>query len=168
MCLSPRPLSDSWSELCHSVFRYASTVPASHRSQPLLMSRLENLLEKVRLRGCRARGGRSEASATRWIHGDHEDDDMYPAASPVPWDDVLMVCIDHRLRDWQIPGPPACQGGALVLLPEPSSFGVSNCGEHSGTVVSQKIVGFSGSPRVLQLPPTVHMCTVGGELGTLN
>lgn len=73
------------------------------------MSRLENLLEKVRLKGHRVGGGGgSGANTTRWSH---EDDDLYPAASSIPWDDVLIICIDHKLRDWQMPGPPVCEGG---------------------------------------------------------
>uniref|UniRef100_A0A3Q3M3Y8 Germinal-center associated nuclear protein n=1 Tax=Mastacembelus armatus TaxID=205130 RepID=A0A3Q3M3Y8_9TELE len=75
--------NDEWTELCSSIFHYASQIPMSHRSQPLLMSQLENLLEKVRLRG--------------------------PSYSQIPWDDVVMVCIDHKLKDWQIPGPPPCK-----------------------------------------------------------
>lgn len=98
--------SDSWSELCLSVARYAAMVPASHRSQPLLMSRLENLLEKVRRKGHRVGGGGSGADTARWSH---EDDDLYPAACSIPWDDVLIICIDHKLRDWQMPGPPVCE-----------------------------------------------------------
>lgn len=99
--------------------RYAATVPASHRTQPLLMSRLENLLGKVRLKGRRAGSSRSRVNVTRWSHHHHDDDDndddddLYPAASPIPWDDMLIICIDHMLRDWQMPGPPVCEGQVL-------------------------------------------------------
>lgn len=71
------------------------------------MSRLENLLEKVRLKGPRVESGGSGVNATRWSH---EDDDLYPAACSIPWDNVLIICIDHKLRDWQMPGPPVCEG----------------------------------------------------------
>lgn len=74
------------------------------------MSRLENLLEKARLKGHRARSGGFRPNTTRWDHQDN-DDDLYPATSPIPWDDVLTICIDHKLRDWQMPGPPVCEGG---------------------------------------------------------
>nr|XP_046259110.1 germinal-center associated nuclear protein [Scatophagus argus] len=80
--------TDSWSELCSSIFGYATQIPVSRRTQPLLMSRLENLLERVRLKLHRT---------------------VCPAFSQIPWDDILMICIDHKLKDWQIPGPPVCE-----------------------------------------------------------
>lgn len=104
---------DSWSELCLSISRYAAQIPVSHRSQPLLMSRLENLLQKVRLNDSRMKIPGSKLCATRWTH---EDNDLDPASSPIPWDDVLVICIDHKLKDWQIPGPPVCEGGDSFLF----------------------------------------------------
>lgn len=80
------------------------------------MSRLENLLEKVRLKGHRAGSGRSRENVTRWSL---DDDDLYPSASPVPWDDVLITCVDHKLRDWQMPGPPVCEGGVRFYIHGP-------------------------------------------------
>uniref|UniRef100_A0A3Q3DZS7 Germinal-center associated nuclear protein n=1 Tax=Labrus bergylta TaxID=56723 RepID=A0A3Q3DZS7_9LABR len=76
--------TDSWSELCSSIYCYAAQIPVARRSQPLLMSRLENLLERV-----------------------HED--SCSAFRRIPWDDVLVICIDHKLKDWQIPEPPVCE-----------------------------------------------------------
>ncbi|XP_076603708.1 germinal-center associated nuclear protein [Chaetodon auriga] len=98
--------TDSWSEICSSIFRYAAQIPVSRRSQPLLMSRLENLLERVRLKGHRTRTPRSTLTASSW--GDI-DESACPAFSRIPWDDVLVICIDHKLKDWQIPGPPVCE-----------------------------------------------------------
>uniref|UniRef100_A0A3Q0R3S0 Germinal-center associated nuclear protein n=1 Tax=Amphilophus citrinellus TaxID=61819 RepID=A0A3Q0R3S0_AMPCI len=80
--------ADSWSELCSSIFHYAAQIPVSRRSQPLLMSRLENLLERVNNNGM---------------------DDVCVDFSRIPWDDVLVICIDHKLKDWKIPEPPVCQ-----------------------------------------------------------
>lgn len=28
----------------------------------------------------------------------------------IPWDNIVLVCIDQKLRDWQIPGPPDYEG----------------------------------------------------------
>ncbi|CAJ1078722.1 germinal-center associated nuclear protein isoform X1 [Xyrichtys novacula] len=78
--------ADSWSEICSSIFLYTAQVPVSPRSQPLLMSRLENLLERVRLKG-------------------HQT----PGSINIPWDDVLVICIDHKLKDWHFPRPPVCE-----------------------------------------------------------
>ncbi|XP_040004702.1 germinal-center associated nuclear protein [Xiphias gladius] len=108
--------TDSWSELCSSIYRYAAQIPVSRRSQPLLMSRLENLLERVRLK----------VTMGKWGNG---DESVCPAYSQIPWDDVLVICIDHKLKDWQIPGPPACEdavtedGEILVYFPTESLKG---------------------------------------------
>lgn len=42
------------------------------------------------------------------------DENVFPAFGQIPWDDVLVICIDHKLKDWQIPGPPACEGGDIL------------------------------------------------------
>lgn len=64
------------------------------------MSRLENLLEQHRLMVRRRRPPRSDLM--------DEDDSL--EASSVPWDDLVLIFIDHRLKDWQPPGPPPCGG----------------------------------------------------------
>ncbi|CAI5656694.1 unnamed protein product [Oreochromis niloticus] len=110
--------TDSWSELCSSIFRYAAKIPVSCRSQPLLMSRLENLLERVKLKSRRTR-----------TPGYAGEDDACVDFSLIPWDDVLVICIDHKLKDWQIPKPPVCQdavtedGEILVYFPKYSLKG---------------------------------------------
>ncbi|XP_077404821.1 germinal-center associated nuclear protein [Vanacampus margaritifer] len=88
---------DTWSELCSAIYRFADQIQATHGSQPLIMSRLENLLERVRIKG---RHGRS---MNFW------DDTHDDACSQIPWVDVLVICIDHKLKDWQLPGPPVCK-----------------------------------------------------------
>ncbi|TKS67603.1 Germinal-center associated nuclear protein [Collichthys lucidus] len=115
--------TDSWSELCSSIFRYATQIPVSHHSQPLLMSRLENLLEKVRIRKHLTRIPGSKVTTSSWSD---LDEDVCPAFSRIPWGDVLLICIDHKLKDWQIPGSPVCEdavtedGEILVYLPTES------------------------------------------------
>ncbi|XP_040912782.1 germinal-center associated nuclear protein [Toxotes jaculatrix] len=118
--------TDSWCELCSSIYRYAAQIPVSRCSQPLLMSQLENLLERVRLKGHRTRTPRSQVTMGSWSSG---DESVCPPYSQIPWDDVLVICIDHKLKDWQIPGPPACEdavtedGEILVYFPTESHKG---------------------------------------------
>lgn len=112
--------TDSWSELCSSIFCYAAQIPVSRHSQPLLMSRLENLLERVRLKGHCTWTPRSKVTNGSWDNG---DESAFPVYSQIPWDGVLVICIDHKLKDWQIPGPLACEdavtedGEILVYCP---------------------------------------------------
>lgn len=70
------------------------------------MSRLENLLERVRLKGHRTQTPGSRVTMSDWGDGDEE---TWPAFSQIPWDDILVICIDHKLKDWQIPAP-VCEG----------------------------------------------------------
>lgn len=111
----------SWPELCSSIFHYAAQIPVSHQSQPLLMSRLENLLARVRLKGHHTRTPKSKITMS--------NENVFPAFNQIPWDDVLVICIDHKLKDWQIPGPPVCEdavtddGEILVYIPTESLKG---------------------------------------------
>ncbi|XP_074514474.1 germinal-center associated nuclear protein [Sebastes fasciatus] len=119
-------VTESWSELCSSIFRYAAQIPVSDRSQPLLMSRLENLLERVRLKGHHIRTLGSKVTMSNLGDG---DENVCPAFSEIPWDDMLEICIDHKLKDWHIPGPPVWEdavtddGEILVYLPTESLKG---------------------------------------------
>ncbi|KAM6978448.1 germinal-center associated nuclear protein-like [Tautogolabrus adspersus] len=116
---------DSWSELCSSIYCYAAQIPVSRYSQPLLMSRLENLLERVRLKTHHTRTPGSKKT----INWDNRDEDSCSAFRQIPWDDVLVICIDHKLKDWQIPRPPVCEdavtedGEIMVYFPTESLNG---------------------------------------------
>uniref|UniRef100_A0A4W5P0G4 Germinal-center associated nuclear protein n=1 Tax=Hucho hucho TaxID=62062 RepID=A0A4W5P0G4_9TELE len=90
----------SWPQLCSAIFQYASQIPTSRHSQPLLMSRLENLLERVR---CSTTGAQDH-----WEEG--------PSFQQVPWDEVVALCIDHKLKDWQPPDSPVCDGEMTIGL----------------------------------------------------
>ncbi|KAM4560771.1 germinal-center associated nuclear protein-like [Fundulus diaphanus] len=101
------PAADCWPDLCSSIFGYAAKIPASRHSQPLLMSRLENLLERVRLQAQHPRPPRSSPA--------DGNTDLEEPGVQIPWEDVLLIFIDHKLKDWQPPGPPAC--GERLRLP---------------------------------------------------
>ncbi|KAF6738684.1 Germinal-center associated nuclear protein [Oryzias melastigma] len=99
----PLPPTGSWSEICSFIFRYAAKIPASHLSQPLLMSRLENLLERVRLK--------THPTQTPGFRGntDYNSREQSPSIGQIPWDDVVVMCIDHKLKDWHGPEEPVCE-----------------------------------------------------------
>lgn len=92
----------SWSELCSSILHFANQIQVSPCSQPLLMSQLENLLERARKR-------RTTGSKLPLGNWSDRDEKMSPALHQIPWDDVLVICIDYKLKDWQIPEPPVCE-----------------------------------------------------------
>lgn len=74
------------------------------------MSRLENLLERVRLKS------RSRLTPRSKLMGMVSMESVSPAYSQIPWDDVLMICIDHKLKDWQIPSLPVSEGADILLV----------------------------------------------------
>ncbi|XP_056145681.1 germinal-center associated nuclear protein [Lampris incognitus] len=94
-------ITASWSQLCSSIYCYASQIPVSRHSKPLLMSRLDNLLERVRLR--------SQWSQVAMDNGGARDESGGSAFHQIPLDDVLMLCIDHKLKDWRSPGSLVCE-----------------------------------------------------------
>ncbi|KAL2081524.1 hypothetical protein ACEWY4_023377 [Coilia grayii] len=92
------PVTASWPCLCASIIQYVSQVPFSRHSQPLLMSQVENLLVRVR--------AQNPAAQEEDEEGDMEDDlKAGPSFQHVPWDEIVALCIDHRLKDWR---PPEC------------------------------------------------------------
>ncbi|XP_061579845.1 germinal-center associated nuclear protein [Cololabis saira] len=118
--------TDSWADLCSSIFCYAARIPATHYSQPLLLSRLDNLLEKVKLK---VRFNRTPGSKRTTRKSGIGVQNEHAAYSQIPWDDVLVICIDHKLKDWQIPRQPVCEdavtedGEILVYFPTDSLKG---------------------------------------------
>ncbi|KAK7877941.1 hypothetical protein WMY93_031417 [Mugilogobius chulae] len=102
--------TDSWSEVCSSIFSFAAQIPVSRRARPLLVSRLENLLERVRA-GVGIK--RTPGAKMSWSSWAQREDEICSAVERIPWDDVLVVCIDHKLKDWTLPGPPVCEEAVI-------------------------------------------------------
>ncbi|KAL1267579.1 hypothetical protein QQF64_032942 [Cirrhinus molitorella] len=85
------PISASWPHLCASIFQYVSQIPTSPLSQPILMSRLENLLRRVNY---------------QYFHVSGADEDDYEKTGPsfyeIPWGDIICLCVEHRMKDWSL------------------------------------------------------------------
>ncbi|XP_052421100.1 germinal-center associated nuclear protein-like [Carassius gibelio] len=83
------PVTASWPHLCASIFQYVSQIPTSPLSQPILMSRLENLLRRVNY---------------QYFHANDADEDDFQTTVPsfheIPWDDIISLCVEHRMKDW--------------------------------------------------------------------
>lgn len=88
--------SAPWPHLCRSIFEYVSQIPSSAQSQPLLMSHLEHLLARVR---------------AQHLRRDCDDEACHmPSFNHIPWDDILILCIEHRLKDWPLVESPVAAG----------------------------------------------------------
>uniref|UniRef100_A0A8C1G108 Germinal-center associated nuclear protein n=1 Tax=Cyprinus carpio TaxID=7962 RepID=A0A8C1G108_CYPCA len=85
------PITASWPHLCASIFQYVSQIPTSPLSQPILMSRLENLLRRVDY---------------QYFHvGDADENDCEttgPSFYEIPWDEIISLCVEHRMKDWSL------------------------------------------------------------------
>ncbi|XP_074728490.1 germinal-center associated nuclear protein isoform X2 [Strix uralensis] len=86
------PLGAPWRPVCHMIFQYMSQIASSSHTQPLIQSQVENLLSKT---------------YQKWKNRTSGDsDEEGPSVEEIPWDDILAVCIDHKLRDWKPPKLP--------------------------------------------------------------
>ncbi|XP_064016378.1 germinal-center associated nuclear protein isoform X2 [Pogoniulus pusillus] len=83
------PLGAPWHPVCHMIFQYASQIASSSHTQPLIQSQVENLLSKAYQKWKTRTSGNSNDSG--------------PSVDEIPWDDILAVCIHHKLRDWKPP-----------------------------------------------------------------
>ncbi|XP_054685331.1 germinal-center associated nuclear protein isoform X1 [Grus americana] len=85
------PLGAPWRPVCHMIFQYVSQIASSSHTQPLIQSQVENLLSKTYQKWKTRTSGSSKDG---------------PSVDEIPWDDILAVCIDHKLRDWTPPKLP--------------------------------------------------------------
>ncbi|NXY88558.1 GANP protein, partial [Alcedo cyanopectus] len=86
------PLGAPWRPVCHMIFQYVSQIASSSHTQPLIQSQVENLLSKTYRKWKNRSPGNSDEDG--------------PSVDKIPWDDILLVCIDHKLRDWKPPKLP--------------------------------------------------------------
>ncbi|XP_069716914.1 germinal-center associated nuclear protein isoform X2 [Phaenicophaeus curvirostris] len=90
------PLGAPWRPVCHMIFQYVSQIASSSNTRPLIQSQVENLLRKTYQKWKNETSGNSDEDG--------------PSVHDIPWDNILSVCIDHKLRDWK---PPK-----LLIAPE--------------------------------------------------
>ncbi|KAK4817765.1 hypothetical protein QYF61_026988 [Mycteria americana] len=86
------PVGAPWRPVCHMIFQYVSQIASSSHTQPLIQSQVENLLSKTYQKWKNRTSGNSDEDG--------------PSVDEIPWDDILAVCIDHKLRDWKPPKLP--------------------------------------------------------------
>uniref|UniRef100_A0A8C6RUG5 Minichromosome maintenance complex component 3 associated protein n=1 Tax=Nannospalax galili TaxID=1026970 RepID=A0A8C6RUG5_NANGA len=86
------PPGAPWLPMYSMVIQYASQIPSSCHTQLVLQSQIENLLyrtyQKWKSRSfspCQGAG---------------------PSVAEIPWDDIITLCINHKLRDWTPPKLP--------------------------------------------------------------
>ncbi|XP_072434805.1 germinal-center associated nuclear protein isoform X2 [Chiloscyllium punctatum] len=95
------PLIAPWAKVCDMIFHYVCQVPVSQQTRPLLLSRVEHLLNTVYSKW------RDRCPLTL-----ETSIDEGPLVSEIPWDEIVLICIDHRLRECLAPKQP-CASEAI-------------------------------------------------------
>ncbi|XP_047654463.1 germinal-center associated nuclear protein isoform X3 [Phacochoerus africanus] len=86
------PPEAPWLPVCSMVVQYASQIPSSRHTRPVLQSQVESLLRST------YRRWKSRSLSPGQGSG--------PSVAEIPWDDVIALCINHKLRDWTPPRLP--------------------------------------------------------------
>ncbi|NXT03027.1 GANP protein, partial [Jacana jacana] len=86
------PQGAPWRPVCCMIFQYVCQIASSSHTQPLIQSQVENLLSKTYQKWKNRTSGNSDEDG--------------PSVDEIPWDGILAVCIDHKLRDWKPPKLP--------------------------------------------------------------
>ncbi|XP_060088057.1 germinal-center associated nuclear protein [Heteronotia binoei] len=86
------PLGAPWRLVYTMILQYLSQTASSPQTQAVLQSQIESLLSSIYVKW----RGRMPVSS--------EDDG--PSVEEIPWDSILALCINHKLRDWKPPRLP--------------------------------------------------------------
>ncbi|XP_007432218.1 germinal-center associated nuclear protein [Python bivittatus] len=83
------PFGAPWHPVCAMIFQYVSQTARSLQTQEILQSQVENLLSNTYL---------------KWKDQKHANTgENGPSVWEIPWDHILALCINHKLRDWEPP-----------------------------------------------------------------
>lgn len=86
------PPGAPWRPVCSMVTQYASQIPSSRQTQPVLQCQVQHLLGRAYGRW------KSKSPALGCGAG--------PSVAEIPWDDIIALCVHHKLRDWTPPRLP--------------------------------------------------------------
>nr|XP_048307387.1 germinal-center associated nuclear protein isoform X3 [Myodes glareolus] len=86
------PAGAPWLPVCSMIIQYTSQIPSSCQTQPVLQSQVENLLRRTYQKW------KSKSLSPGQESG--------PSVAEIPWDDIIILCINHKLSDWTPPRLP--------------------------------------------------------------
>ncbi|XP_038642534.1 germinal-center associated nuclear protein [Scyliorhinus canicula] len=89
------PLHAPWAKVCDMIFHYVSQMPVSQQTCSVLLSKVQHLLNQVYSKWRESCPLMLEVTA-----------DEGPLVTEIPWDEIIAICIDHRLREWRPPSLP--------------------------------------------------------------
>ncbi|XP_053554866.1 germinal-center associated nuclear protein [Bombina bombina] len=89
------PPGAPWLPVCSMILEYVSQICTSPQALPVLLSEVQCLLGRT---------------YRHWREMDLETKEKGPPVQDIPWDDLLTLCINHRLREWNPPMTPSATG----------------------------------------------------------
>ncbi|CAH2306310.1 germinal-center associated nuclear [Pelobates cultripes] len=82
------PLGAPWLPVCSMILEYVSQICKYRKSLPVLISEVKHLLWN---------------SYKSWEESNEEADGMGPPVQDIPWNGLISLCINHKLREWDSP-----------------------------------------------------------------
>ncbi|KAM9034648.1 germinal-center associated nuclear protein-like [Sarcophilus harrisii] len=86
------PPGAPWRLVCNMISQYVSQIPSCCQTRPILQSQVENLLSRTYSKW---------RNKDPWALGE-----TGPCVEEIPWDDLIALCINHKLQDWKPPRLP--------------------------------------------------------------
>ncbi|XP_063285496.1 germinal-center associated nuclear protein [Pelobates fuscus] len=82
------PLGAPWLPVCSMILEYVSQICKYRKSLPVLISEVKHLLWNA---------------YKSWEESNEEADGMGPPVQDIPWNGLISLCINHKLREWDSP-----------------------------------------------------------------
>ncbi|XP_063787906.1 germinal-center associated nuclear protein [Pseudophryne corroboree] len=143
------PPEAPWKPVCSMIMDYISQISQSSHALPLLISEVRCLLWRTRERCLEKRG----------VTGSE------PSVQDIPWDDLIALCINHKLRDWE---PPVDANGfhenlfVYFFKEDLKNFSQPESWEKAGLGTDMDSLCADNSPpcrRTLHLPVSHSLCS---------
>lgn len=151
------PQGAPWGPVHSMIMDYVSQITRSRLDLPLLMSELQLLLGRIK----------KDLFAEEGIAG------STPSVQDIPWDEIIALCINHKLRAWDpsfISNAIVSQEDLYVYFFEEDlqNFTYPESWESARLSTHQRVLGASNSPpirrnRPSQTPETLHSVFVSSE-----
>uniref|UniRef100_A0A8C5QB66 Germinal-center associated nuclear protein n=1 Tax=Leptobrachium leishanense TaxID=445787 RepID=A0A8C5QB66_9ANUR len=82
------PPGAPWIPVCSMIMEYIRQICRCPTSLPVLISEVQQLLRQTH---------------RSWKARNEDVDETAPTVQDIPWNDLISICINHKLRDWDIP-----------------------------------------------------------------
>uniref|UniRef100_A0A8C5WF42 Germinal-center associated nuclear protein n=1 Tax=Leptobrachium leishanense TaxID=445787 RepID=A0A8C5WF42_9ANUR len=95
------PPGAPWIPVCSMIMEYIRQICRCPTSLPVLISEVQQLLRQTH---------------RSWKARNEDVDETAPTVQDIPWNDLISICINHKLRDWDIPVRSTMTGEVEEML----------------------------------------------------